>query len=707
LCAWQWKIAEIEERTQATLNVVAMIQSRLRKVDGKTLKMLDFAACLGHSFSEDTLYLVWSSLHREEEKSQDTEAAFAQLLQQSINEGFLERSDDSKLHFVHDRVKEAVMCQCEGEIAALQYDVGKVLVEKLSAESLETNIFVVSELLKDAKEISIAKLHLKASQKAKSMSAFSNAAHFARSGINGLSDPWLGDEETKELALDLYSTGAEAEINMGNMDTVKQYCSQVLAQKDIPTTDKKRAYNVLMQQLYESGDVEKALSLGFEILDELGSPIPTNPVKFAYTTFKNIKRLKPPPTQEFLESRPLLTDPVKIMCIETLTRLNTYAYYAGKKLLTLLVVTQLAYMSVKHGLCEHSMPAFASVGPCFILLGDVETGRKYSELSVNLIGKRFSQNTDARSISVGYYLGLSWSRPIQSTYSILYEGYKIGLQMGDLENAILSIQCQLWSRVYGSHSLSLINEDWHIYVSQMESLNMAVCIRLSRICWQSIQHLMGLSENTDKLTGAVMDEDSFIETTTKLSKDKDLVNIHMWNKFTQFYLGNYEACAKLALKYGDEVLKVLFGCIDGVFDAFARSVSLFAVARTKRSRKHGKEAIRLRKLMSKWVNDGNPTAVHLLMILDAEYLAWKGKPDKALEAYREAIVIASRSGFLQNAALASERFADTLQEVKGTRKEETIKYRIEQAIRGYSEWGAGRKVELLEEKYRDLLLSEY
>ena len=87
---------------------------------------------------------------------------------------------------------------------------------------------------------------------------------------------------------------------------------------------------------------------------------------------------------------------------------------------------------------------------------------------------------------------------------------------------------------------------------------------------------------------------------------------------------------------------------------------------------------------------------HYECFLDAEHAALKGKKVYAKDQYEEAIKMAARTGHLHHAALFNERFADFLKHDLVDKEESS--YRLKEAIRWYKEWGAKRKVELLEKE---------
>ena len=76
--------------------------------------------------------------------------------------------------------------------------------------------------------------------------------------------------------------------------------------------------------------------------------------------------------------------------------------------------------------------------------------------------------------------------------------------------------------------------------------------------------------------------------------------------------------------------------------------------------------------------------------------ALQGKKHAAKQEYEVAVVMASRGGFIGDAALAYERFFIHLLEISET--EEALD-KLDKAIELYSEWGAIRKATILQETY--------
>lgn len=132
-----------------------------------------------------------------------------------------------------------------------------------------------------------------------------------------------------------------------------------------------------------------------------------------------------------------------------------------------------------------------------------------------------------------------------------------------------------------------------------------------------------------------------------------------------------------------------------------------------------------------WVGQGNPQSRHYEPLLEAELAAYYGNQEMALEKYEMAVDTATKDEFIQDAALANERYGiyllsrcdeapdglsistDVINDVEEGRIQETASssknerrmqglLRLEGSVRCYREWGGHGKADTLEKKYRSL-----
>jgi predicted ATPase len=91
---WDWRIPLIENETKTVSTVATVIQNRINRMQPDFIEILEVAACLGHSFHPDVLFLLWryrrnkgkemTLLSTSLESSEDSLSVFTSLLDHAI-----------------------------------------------------------------------------------------------------------------------------------------------------------------------------------------------------------------------------------------------------------------------------------------------------------------------------------------------------------------------------------------------------------------------------------------------------------------------------------------------------------------------------------------------------------------------------------------------------------------------------------------------
>jgi tetratricopeptide (TPR) repeat protein len=125
-------------------------------------------------------------------------------------------------------------------------------------------------------------------------------------------------------------------------------------------------------------------------------------------------------------------------------------------------------------------------------------------------------------------------------------------------------------------------------------------------------------------------------------------------------------------------------------------VSLLVMYKQTKKKAYKKKAKFFAEKLDAYVKRGNPNAQHYQIGLEAEMLALKHNHDEAIRKFERAIAIATRGGYMHDAALLNERYGEfVLQRGDHDRG----MYHLNIALRLYAEWGASMKVQLLSRKY--------
>jgi hypothetical protein len=164
--------------------------------------------------------------------------------------------------------------------------------------------------------------------------------------------------------------------------------------------------------------------------------------------------------------------------------------------------------------------------------------------------------------------------------------------------------------------------------------------------------------------------------------------------------GEHKKGADLSISNGYDMATLSVGSPMYQVSLFFGGISSFEMARKTKERKYKKNANKIHSTIKSWVRKGNPNALRYDRLLDAEKAAIDGKSKAAHNHYQSAVVLAARGGYVNDAALANERYGEYLLHVMLDKQ--AAVFRLEEAIKFYSEWGALKKVELLREQYADL-----
>ena len=224
-------------------------------------------------------------------------------------------------------------------------------------------------------------------------------------------------------------------------------------------------------------------------------------------------------------------------------------------------------------------------------------------------------------------------------------------------------------------------------------------IRVLKALSAEVATLLGKSENPIILKGEALDEEEV---------EKSLGHLKMFATYLYFfrlvshsYFGDIEYCAKLALEKGEQIQKDFPGSPMNVADALHRVLALIAMARKTRKRQYKTAAKQSIATVKGWLMQGNPNVQHYVSLFDAEWDSLHvGRHHTAKQQYETAIVLAARGGFVQDAALASEKYGSFLLDVLGDADE--ARYRFCEAAKYYEAWGAHRKARQLRDTHKEM-----
>ncbi len=355
--------------------------------------------------------------------------------------------------------------------------------------------------------------------------------------------------------------------------------------------------------------------------------------------------------------------------------------------------------TLQYGVDVYSAPAFAIFG----LLkhktsSSYKDGAQYADRGFQLLdicaeGKR----TESRVTYISWFMIYPFSTPIHSTLNNLLRGYKVGMEMGDVESAMWNVSMYICSSIVAGKALKPLAVDCMTYVEQMRLLKQDYILHQTLPFAQGVLNMLGDAEDPLKLSGSAMiEEDYLVMIRSSEAQEMSFLHLQIFKSVICNYFGDFEQGAKLALERGDEYEKKNAAPL-AMLDTLHQGISLYAMARRTKQKRYIKAAKKVTNRVAHWVKKGNVNVVHYIPFLEAEEAALEGRSDSATKLYSRAIATAARTGFQHNAAFASERFAEYLLHDLMDNKRAALYFK--DSIQYYEGWGSAYKAEILRKKY--------
>mmetsp|Transcript_39577 Transcript_39577/g.95158 ORF Transcript_39577/g.95158 Transcript_39577/m.95158 type:complete len:1108 (-) Transcript_39577:206-3529(-) len=718
IASWHWDKERVGEKLM-TENVSSMMIIKMQRFTKLSQHVIKVAACLGASFSKQTLEAALD----DNEYSYDS-SSMADTFNRFEDEGLWERDENDldTYRFAHDEIQSAAYQMVPAERReSLKGDIGAHLMEKLDPDSLNRHLFEIVSLrncaassLSAAERMDLADLNLQAGIKASKNAAFDSAVIYYETarelwGQNA----WKEDESISRKLIDLYTKEAQARFVVGHLDIMQSLIDELLC-KDLPIQQVFGAYEVKILAAQAANDFDTAINVGLEVRRRLGfKAIPTKPSLLAILwEFRKTNKAFAGRSAEELASLPKLTDEKVIMGQRMLELLGTSSFQANQDMYPHVVFRKIQTM-LKHGLNRSSCDGFSGAG---ILLsgpfGDPKRGREMGKAAELLAQNPEMKMMKSRVLFCVQALVYHHTSSLQGTLRPLLEGYQIGLRTGDTESACWSIgfrSCYLW---FASCKLKDIVPEYRAAVTALQQMNQDAI----RLCvmpyYQAAKNLSGegVELDTDRpwlLKGTECNFDealAFAKNTAKSTMLAAYIIIVQLDLFVIYQ--QWDAAKELLIKEGD-LRKFVPGFFQGLRFTFLEGLISLKAAQTAASwmerRKWRRRAKKAMKIMRGRISKGNCNIVHTLQLLAAELHVLNGKTKEAEESYKQAQIGAKRAGFVNDSALAHELAVLHFLE---TGDEYWTKHNAKLAHEAYVDWQAKVKADLLQRQYPQYIVEE-
>lgn len=702
---WDWNISEIEA-VGITDNVIELMLGKLRKMPESTQQVLRLAACVGNSFDLNTLSIINQKSHSE---------TFRELLP-AIQDGLILTTSElgtieeeiinsdlviTTYKFLHDRVQQSGYALIESQLqTAIHLQIGRLLVANISHERRGERIFEITDhlnsarnlIIDDNEKVELAILNLTAGRKAKDATAYAAARDYLKIGLEILpGDIW---QESYDLAFTFHKELADAEYLNGNFEEsevlIELTCSR--AKTDI---EKAEIYNILIVQYTLLTKYEEAIKSGLKALQLLGIDLAEDNLSEAVSAeLAEVKANLENREIASLINAEKMKDPAKKIALKLLGNMGPLTFFSSQELWKLTVIKAIN-LSLKYGFVAGGSYCYSCYGIILnSILGDYQSAYEFGRLALTLSenSNNLSQNCQD-SVIFANYLNC-WVRSIKTTVEINSEGYKVGLQSGNLQWTGYNRMFQTITYVFQGMNLNNLLEDI--------GNSLHFCHQTKNL-W-AIDIIMA---NKLAILNLVGEED-------EISEKQHLENFHQRKsmaalcefyvlKAHNFYLYEQYSEALAASDRASEIIDYLMGHISSAHHNFYRSLiltALYPAVSESEQKDYWQQLEANQKQIKIWADNCPENFAHKFWLVAAEMARISGHNLEAMDLYDRAIASAREGDFIQNEALAAELAAKFW---LGKDKEEFAQLYLKKAHYAYQNWGAKRKVEDLEEKYPQLV----
>lgn len=555
---WLWHEEQIEEMS-VTENVIHFLTQKVRRFPANTLKILQYASCIGMKFSVQTLAGV---MHLNGEE-------IVSILYQAIKEGYIipssivkkDVAEDkeqvllfSEAKFAHDRFLQAVYSMLsEEERNRIHYAIGQWM---LNTNEKEADVFELVNHLNEGRTFistaqekkQLCELNFDAGKKAKKASAYESALHYYQKAASLLpTDAW---ENNFEFAFQLSLSRAEAEYLNLHANEADQLFDGLLV-KARNKMEKGLVYERKLSLAVALGKYTEALELAHTALNLFNIRLPKTKAGKILSILKNVMLMK----WRFrnIEAADLLNLPeIKNEKEQLVTRIFSLAispvYFSNDFEAYFATFLSLVNYTIKRGnsiASPHIFVTYAIIENVFFQ--HYQRAFAIGKVCLELNQRNFSPQVRGQltsNLAGGIY---HWVMPLRETFHEFYTGYKYSLEAGDYNYLTININQHIATQIRSGRNLKLILDEFGGYRTWVEKPNDPKMVWEFNLYTFCMRELMGKTEQAE----ADVFEEAFV-------KENQPIKFNLGYFYTarsKYYLFMNEPAK--ALKMAEEAISVL------------------------------------------------------------------------------------------------------------------------------------------------------
>lgn len=564
-----------------------------------------------------------------------------------------------------------------------------------------------------ADSLFLANVNLEAGRRCVRVASFKVASKYLSQALQYLastSDPW---QYYYKLSLEIHCLKAESDALLGNLEECRKIAKIVFAKAKCEE-DTYGTRLIVAKALGRKESHTEAFEMCRQTLRSMGY-YPKSKYGLIVRLVQDnmyVRRYIKKHTNDEILALPRSEDKTFNTALELLGVIIYQAYFAGRPLDFLAATVISLRLSLARGLCTASSGAFTA----YLFVSDELYDHEFSVRLANLgtsILEQFADKTALclQILSISIALG-SWSVESKHTIAAYRKAYKIGMELGDFENASIGNALLLEHQFSLGYPLGPLDVQYRDLLSRQKVLQVGPYQESTKGQWEPIKYLRGSVDDLADVSSPLP--------VSQVSSRLDFDRLDQ-NKIAQAF--HFRSSLMMGVYWNDlnfleKVVEFRGKIPDKSHCLSAMRLSFLAIAYgtlyqqgknakasyLKKGRKCASDlkALSERKGMISWHRQVL-AAGHLEATSDRKRYSKGNKADYILRStinrYEEAIELAANCNCMQDAALGAQLLAQQiLWKHKDPEPKMVTKYLL-LARTWYKEWGATNLVRHLDQKY--------
>jgi diguanylate cyclase (GGDEF)-like protein len=716
---WEWDLKKVEE-VQISDNVVDLLVTGLKLLPPETLELLKLAACIGNQFDLVTIASICEK--SVEALGKDLWIAIEKEIVFPLNHNYrliniqkhelISPTLEMRFCFMHDRIRQAVYSLIpQSERSEVHLRIGREYLKDFKETERMDSIFdlvnhlnIGRVLIREKEErIELSDLNCIAGNKAKKSTAFVAASSYFETAKSLLSEEEWTSTPEKLFALSLEH--ATAALLSGDLLKANEVCENI-SKTAVSNIDKGAISNIkvlileFQAKLFEAIDEIRKSLLLFNI------SLPESAEEIGRKTQEGIMKMQQflaqTPIEEFV-NLPEMKDPDKLMAMQLLFQVVPPALQTNPQLY-ILASLMMFDLTVTYGTSPLACKCFGDCGVIQgTMLADYKTGYKLGEAAFALINKFKAESLKPPVYFIFTYIS-HWRAHYKESLDYYDMSYRTGLETGDLFHATYALAHKVHLLMWVGKNLTECKIETENAIAFLKNAKNASPLPLAEIVFHAIQKFQTIPEQGEERDFEAKDQ----EMMSAIEKTQNLVflgRFFHYNTYINIIHDELEAAEKWNMMYE----KIIFA---GLSDFPVPDHYLFQalILIHKWHKAPAEEQLQIKETLQNiqqrlklWADNCPANFLHKYYLLSAEMAILENESLETItNLFKKAIDSIGHDDFIQMRALCNELQGKFWLD-KGN---ETIgKAYIREAYYLYQQWGAHRKVALLEKQYSQYFMT--